>query len=81
MRPNGHGKLRQPPVEAVTRNVEGLTESIFAGGKSQLERDLPSRRKLQVVKFPIACTLQPSDARSQLGEWHDGASSSPWSPL
>jgi hypothetical protein len=23
------------------------------------------------VKIPIACTLQPSDARSQLGEWQE----------
>jgi hypothetical protein len=24
-----------------------------------------------VVEIPIACTLEPSDARSQLGEWHE----------
>jgi len=24
-----------------------------------------------MVKIPIACTLAPNDARSQLGEWHD----------
>jgi hypothetical protein len=29
------------------------------------------RRKLQTVKIPIACTLQPSDARSQLSEWQE----------
>jgi len=33
--------------------------------------DLPARRTLQRVKIPIACTLAPSDARSQLGEWQD----------
>ena len=32
---------------------------------------VPSARTLQVVKIPIACTLQPSDARSQLGEWQE----------
>ena len=30
-----------------------------------------SGRTLRVVKIPIACTLQPSDARSQLGEWQE----------
>lgn len=34
MRPNGHGKLRQPPVRAVTRNVDGPTDSILADGQS-----------------------------------------------
>lgn len=26
---------------------------------------------LHVMRIPIACTLQPSDARSQLGEWQN----------
>ena len=30
-----------------------------------------ARRRLPVVRIPIACTLQPSDARSQLGEWRE----------
>jgi len=29
------------------------------------------RRTLHVVKIPIACTLEPGDASSQLGEWHE----------
>jgi len=26
---------------------------------------------LHLVDIPIACTLEPNDARSQLGEWHE----------
>lgn len=29
------------------------------------------RLMLHVVRIPIACTLQPGDARSQLGEWQE----------
>ena len=28
-------------------------------------------RTLHWVRIPIACTLEPGDAKSQLGEWHE----------
>jgi hypothetical protein len=33
--------------------------------------EFESTRRLRVVEIPIACTLDPDDARSQLGEWQE----------
>lgn len=40
-------------------------------GPSAPGRAALSRPTLEAVKIPIACTLQPGDARAQLGEWQD----------
>jgi hypothetical protein len=39
-------------------------------GRRSIGND-PVGRTLQTVKVPIACTLQPSDAKAQLGEWQE----------
>lgn len=38
-----------------------------SGGPQRLEEE----NRLEVVKIPIACALEPGAARSQLGEWQD----------
>jgi hypothetical protein len=70
-------KYLTPGVAPLERNHQGPEPRLLASfwqrgmGTGRSVGTSSSRHTLRTVKIPIACTLEPGDARSQFGEWEE----------